>query len=412
MRKAAVINTCVSGSTGKIASGLAEYLNNIGYDTVFCFGRENGEVKVEHYRIGSKADLLFHVLLTRLTGLQGYGSRRATKKLIKYLINRSVDTVFIISLHGYYLNEKLFLDYLAESGVKVVYIMVDEYAFLGKCPYNFDCERYKNGCAKCPRKKDYPSSFFLSGASVIYKMKEKEYPKLRDVTFVGPEYVVLRAKDSPLMAGARFAVLDEAIDTDLFSPQDASDLLAELGIDERKIVLIDVARYSDERKGCKYFLELAKRMESNDDYVFIHVGFDGKQSRSELPKNFIPVGFIKDQKMLAKYYSVGDLLIFTSLEDTMPNTCLEALSVGTPVMCFDISGMPYIGDETVATFVEVGNVDEMERYVLSMKKKDEQKKAVCRRYALKRYDNKMYFKKIVCIVDGKSVGEGEDNDTF
>ena len=75
----------------------------------------------------------------------------------------------------------------------------------------------------------------------------------------------------------------------------------------------------------------------------------------------------------------------------MPNTCLESLSAGTPLLCFQTSGMPYIADEATASFVEPRNVDELERVLLAVKKKTPETINTCRNYALTRYDNRNYF---------------------
>lgn len=397
MKKAIVINTCIAGSTGKIARGLHKYLNENGVETFFAYGREDGLHDDNYYRIDSKIEFYVHVLIARFLGLPGYGSRFATRRLAKFISEQNIDTCFVISPHGYYLNEADFYHFLSTQDIRVVYVMIDEYAFLGRCGYSNQCEGYLTGCKKCNYISEYPRSFFFDNASRIYDMKKFAYENLKRVVFVGPKYTVIRAKISPLLENKKIEILDEAIDTSFYAPRSTYELRKELGIRDEQIVLLCVAPYSIERKGCKYFLQLAEQFVNDDKYVFVHVGFN--VDKISVPINYIKIGFLSDQEKLAQFYSLGDLFVFPSLLDTMPNACLEALSCGTPLLCFNVSGMPYIADSTVATFVEPKNVAAMKLVVESLTHKTPETISKCREYALSRYNNTEYFLKLKNIAE-------------
>lgn len=405
MKNVAILNTCISGSTGKIAVGLYNTLKKSGYNVFFLYGREDGKVDTNYYRIGSSINKYIHAGIARFFGLQGFGSPLPTLRMLRFLTQNNIDTVYIISPHGYYINEKMLWDYIIEKNIKAIYLMIDEYAYLGNCGYSGTCRNYLNKCINCPRARFF--SRLIQGASKVYKLKERVYPRCRELTFIGPEYTILQAKQSPLMNDKQMILLDEAIDTEFFTPKDTKRIRAELNISQDQIVCVCVAPYSYERKGCKFFLELARRFEKDDAYKFVHVGFNVDPKSVDMPSNYIPIGFVNDQEKLALYYSLGDLFVFPSLMDTMPNACLEALSSGTPLLLFDVSGMPYIADETVASFVEVGNVNHMEEVVRKTKIKNQETIDRCREYALRRYDNRKYFEKLIRI------GKGENkNDSF
>ena len=396
MNNIAILNTCICGSTGKIAVGLFNYLQNNGYNVYFCYGRENGPIQTNYYHIGSKLTTYLHAGLTRITGLQGFGSVMSTIKLILFLESKKIDLLYIISPHGYYLNEKIIYNFASKKKLSIVYVMIDEYAFRGKCGYSDGCRSFLTGCHKCPKLKESPKSLF-NGAPYIYKMKAKAYSSIDSIVFVGPEYTVKQAAESPLLKRKKCVVLDEAINTSFFSPRDTSKLKQNLKIADDKIVLVCVAPFSNERKGCIFFLELAKRFKADERFVFIQVGFNVDPRSVDIPSNYIPIGFLSDQNLLAQYYSLADLFVFPSLLDTMPNTCLEALSCGSPLLLFNVSGMPYIADETVAVFVEAKNVDQMVDAVKRIQKKTDKQIRICREYALKRYNGERYNQKLVEI---------------
>ena len=52
------------------------------------------------------------------------------------------------------------------------------------------------------------------------------------------------------------------------------------------------------------------------------------------------LGCLQDEISMALVYAAADVFVAPSLEDNLPNTVLESLSCGTPVVAFDIGGMP------------------------------------------------------------------------
>ena len=393
----AIINTCDWGSTGKIAKGLQSYLKEHGHDALFCYGRGEKRDDNERFRFCSAMDVNLHYADTRFTGRLNAASISATKRVIARLRQIKVKDIYLVNLHGYILNEKIFLDYLVSDNINVVYIMADESAFLGNCVYRAGCEEYLNGCRKCKNIKRFAKFLCPNASEKAYQIKKSAYQQLINITFVGPEFVILAAKTSPLLEGKRLEIVDEAIDVSVNLPRDTAALRKELGIKEDQVIIGCVAPFSYPRKGVRFLVEAARRLENDERFVFVQVGYDVKD-KTGLPKNYIPIGYVNGQELLTQYYSLADLFVFPSLHDTMPNACLEALSCGSPLLCFNTSGMPYMADETVMTLVEAENVDQMVDVIRHTKKKDEETINKCRNYALKRFDNQKYFEKLVAIM--------------
>lgn len=395
MKNIAIVNTVVDGSTGKIAHGLHNKLIKNGYNSFFCYGYGKRIENPRFYRIENGFSRIVHALLTRLFGGQGSYSTGPTKKLIKFLKDNRIDTIYLISAHGYYLNEKYFFKKIKEQRIKIIYIMIDEYPYVGKCAYKGDCNNFIKGCGNCPCKHDYPSSLFFDKSKKIFANKLKQYSNYKDLVFVGPEYVINEFKKSPLSVNQKSVVLDEAIDLDVYQPRDTNNLIRSLGIDSKKRIILCVAPLNNKRKGCEYFIELSKRFINNDEFFFIHVGNNKKNNL--FASNFLPIGFIKNQELLTQYYSMADLFVFPSLMDTMPNACLESLACGTPILCFNTSGMPYLTDNVVGNYVEPRNVDELYKIVKGVDKKTPQIINCCRNYAKKRYDMNNYYNNLIYI---------------
>ena len=67
-----------------------------------------------------------------------------------------------------------------------------------------------------------------------------------------------------------------------------------------------------------------------------------------------------DREKMAEAYSKADIAINPSLVDNMPNSVLEALASGVPVVSTNVGGVPFIvGHEQTALLVPAGSADEM-----------------------------------------------------
>ena len=398
----AIINTlAMSGSTGKIAYLFQQYLIRQGHNAYIFYGRDDELVNNSNdiIRVGNNFDLYFHCLLSRITGMQGVFSRIATKRMLKKFIELKIDGVCMFNLHGYYLNMPLLFSFLGKTGISCEYVMLDEYPFLGKCAYSFDCDKFKTKCQNCPRVHEHPKSLFFDSSTKMFNLKKKVYSFAPQCIFVGIEYTVGRAKQSAITRNCKFGVADEAVDLrSVYFPRDTTNLREKLGIPKENKIIVTISVYPNERKGSQYFLEVAKRMTNHKEISFVHVGF--MADLSLCPTNYIPIGYVKDQNLLAEYYSLGDLFVHTSTAETIPASIIEALACGTPILGFASSGIPYSTDEIHGTFVEPRNVNEMIRVIENTPKKTMDRINSCRAYAVTRYDSVDYGKKLLNYLQG------------
>ena len=399
MKNIAIINTSDYSSTGKIATELYTNLTDYGYNVYFCYGRGKEPNDTSKYRIDYKWETFLHVIQTRLLGTEGIHSTYATRRLVSRLREWKIDTVIAINLHGYYINTPILFDYLKQDNIRFIYIMADESPYLGKCGVKNDCDKYLTGCHHCPYYKRYPFTWFFDRASYLYKIKDRNYGKLgKRHCFVGPQYVIENAKLAPLTRNLNLKAVDEAINVELYKPSDYNRLLLDLGINKDKIIIVCVASLAAIHKGGNYFIELAKRFECDNRFEFLLISRN-LNGNSRPSCNLTILGYIEKLEDLARYYSMADLFVCPSLSDTQPNTCIEALACGTPLLCFNISGMPYIGGQDVMTLVEARNVDQLAEVVNKTRKKTEELSIHCREYAVARYDSRTYASKIINIAN-------------
>lgn len=396
----AIINSMAkTTSTGKIAYGLHKYLKSQGHQSRVFYGRKDptAEGDADLIRFCSELEFRINAGLVRLLGAEGCYAKYATKRLLKQLDGFQPDAVYLLNLHAYYLNLPMLFKYLGSHNIKVAYLMLDEAPFLGKCCFSFSCEKYKTECNCCPQKNGYPKSVFFDRAKKLFNMKKVAYAQVEDITFVGIQYTLERAKESALLREAKLVELDEAVDLrGTYYPRCTEQLRERLGIPKENLIVLTVAPFSNPRKGGKFFVKAAEILVERKDITFVHVGFNG--DTSICPPNYIPITYVSDQNELAEYYSLADLFVCTSLAETVANTCLEALSCGTPLLSFNVSGMPYAADEEHGTFVNAGCAEELADVIAHTERKTEERIASCRKYAESRYDSVHYFKKLADIL--------------
>lgn len=123
----------------------------------------------------------------------------------------------------------------------------------------------------------------------------------------------------------------------------------------------------------------------------------------------ISMGYIHDDKKLVEVYSAADFVILPSLEDNLPNIILEAMGCGTPVIGFEIGGLPDIITDDVGKIVKAFDTkaltDEIKNHILNLKmlklKQELSRKKIEANYKLKD-QAESYLKLFHEISDNKS----------
>lgn len=393
--KVAVINSVctTSKSTGQMAFNIYKKCIEKQDECMVFYGRGETFSDKNLVKFGTTLGFVLHAGFALFTGLQGYFSRHSTNHLISLLKKYNPDKIVLLNLHGYYLNEKKIWDYLAENNKEIVYIMPDEYAFLGKCCYANGCVKYLTECNHCPNLRQYPISFIFDTSNKIFNMKKNAYAKLNTITFAGPNINISQAKNSMLLKNKNLSLLNWGIDTNIYKQySDFEFLNSILGkkYKKNKLIFLAVASSSDPRKGIQdTFLYLAK---NNSENIYINVGFNSKEIN--LPDNFIPLPYMNDQKKLACLMSMSDYTIIPSKQDTMPLVALMSLACGTPFIAFNTSGFPYIGNDDVRYLIDPFNREDMLNLVSNLKKKDNNKIGNCIDFAQKNYSNDIFLETI------------------
>jgi glycosyltransferase involved in cell wall biosynthesis len=151
------------------------------------------------------------------------------------------------------------------------------------------------------------------------------------------------ASESGLMAGWPLDVIPYPIDLSTYSPQDRNEARQALGIPlEAKVVLFGAARgVTDSRKGFAHLAGAVRHLKRELEGKGLLVAFGGDRLPRDALSGFpvLDLGHIGDERRLASLYSAADVFVAPSEMDNLPNTVIEALACGVPVVAFEIGGM-------------------------------------------------------------------------
>ena len=103
-----------------------------------------------------------------------------------------------------------------------------------------------------------------------------------------------------------------------------------------KVLLFTAAQLDNPRKGANLLMAALEHIEAPISLLIL-----GKGSLNLTNKNVkaIPLGYMNDPAEIANIYAASDLFVLPSLEDNLPNTMLESMAAGTPVLAFATGGM-------------------------------------------------------------------------
>ncbi len=364
--KVFIINSSVVGSTGKIMFGISDKLIQCG-NSVVCAApiqSSNRDIKTDHsyMAIGSYWSRVCSVFLSRFTGFQNCFSVFSTKKLIKAIDEFNPDIINLHNLHGDYINLPLLFRYIKKTNKKVVLTLHDCWAFTGHCPHFTleSCNKWIDGCYKCPRYKEYPKTYFDSSKK-MYKLKKEWFTGIKNLTIVTPSEWLAGLVKQSFLKDYPVKVINNGIDLSVFRPTE-SDFRKKYNIPEEKFILLGVAFGWGKRKGLDIFIDLEKQLDSAK-FQIVLVGTDDNVDK-QLPSDIISIHRTQNQTELAEIYTAADVFVNPTREENFPTVNIEALACGTPVITFRTGGSPEIIDENTGIVVEYGNISQMKNAIL------------------------------------------------
>jgi glycosyltransferase involved in cell wall biosynthesis len=259
--------------------------------------------------------------------------------------NDIVKEADIINLH--WINEGFIslksISLLAAFKKPVVFTLHDMWAFTGGCHYDNGCEKYLDNCGNCPSlrfRKEYDFS------RKIYNIKSSAYKDLNFSVVTSSNWLNSEAKKSSLFHNNKIRTIPTPINTEIFKPNEKLNSCKELNLPlDKSLILFGAMDLTNERKGIKYLISALKiiskyQSEFLENTNIVILGSSGEMDLSKIPFGVHLLGKITNENKLVNCYNAADIYVAPSLQDNLPNTVIESLSCGTPVVAFNTGGMP------------------------------------------------------------------------
>lgn len=396
-----IVNTVYKrGGAAGIAQSLYRELKRLdGWESLFAYGRGPKAREPGIVRFTLQPEVYLHIALTRLTGLQGYGTWLSTKRLIRLIQEWKPDVIHFHNIHGYYLDLSI-AKTVDKLGIPVVWTLHDAWPLSGRCGFFLDCERWKTGCGKCPYPREYPKTYFDSSAW-MWPRKRKLLGEVWKPVIVTPSKWLANLVSEACDGRLRVEIIPNGIDTTVFHPVDRLQARKELGLPEdKKIVLFAAAKPSERRKGIVYFFEALKYVQA-DNWMALAVG-----GAADLAK-WVPqgvkvrqLGYVKGAEVMAKVYSAADLYCITSLADNFPTTVLESMACGTPVVGFAVGGIPEQVTKECGQLVALGDTKALGQAITDLLNDDTKRKEMrklCRKRVEQEYNLQLFIERHLAL---------------
>lgn len=330
------------GSTGRIVTELEELMRINGIEPYALFGRSmsNDSYGAHVYKIDKTREYYAHKMMTHLTGYQGYASRECTKRAVDFIDRINPDVIHLHNLHGHYLNLEILFEYLRIANKMVMWTFHDCWPFTGHCAYfhSVSCNRWQTGCGDCPQKYSYPRSLFFDRSSVQWKAKRDMFLSVPRLYIITVSKWLQSLVEQSFFQGCNIRTIYNGVDTNVFAPRvNNTGLKQKYGLPQKKIIL-GVSTTWTERKGLNDFLYLSKILP--DEAVIVLVG--KKPKNVCFPNNIIPFGPVNDPQTLSILYSIADVFVNPSKQETFGLTTAEAMACGTPAIVYNTTACPEV----------------------------------------------------------------------
>jgi|GEM_PF-134369 len=290
----------------------------------------------------------------------------------------------IINLHWISYYQSLdSLNELISLGKPVVWTLHDQWAFTGGCHYSSGCKNFMIECADCPQVENDPYDI----PRAVFRDK-LEFFRKNAITFVTPsQWLKQTAESSRLLNGFRIEVISNSVETDIFVPSSKMQAKKEIGLDPGILTILFGAISVDEkRKGFSALEETFRYVKENHrlnsrlkDKKLAILSFGEVQANefSEMPVHSL--GYIGSDEEISRVYNASDIFVLPSLEDNFPNTVLESMSCGTPVVGFETGGIPEaIENEKTGCIVPLKNTFVLAEAIVELLTDDEKRQQMGR----------------------------------
>ena len=379
------VSTTVFGGAGIAARRLHHALIDMGVDSRFwCKKRARSADLDESYAVprwGRSDGVLAKTVDTAGAKIRGLRDGRKLKRALKgrpagleiftsplqgtatrYSPQEMQGDVIHLHWISMFLDVPSFLDGLPAEQ-PVVWTLHDMNTFTGGCHYSSDCLAYRDECRNCPQ---LGQSAEGDMASHYFQIKQKAIQG-KNLHIVTPSnWMEREARSSTILQHAKsFQTIHNGLDTELFRPYGKEEAREKLGVPQEGVIVgFGSQSLATRRKGAQILLNALALLPEGQEVVCLSFGGGTVGEAAPGTPRVISMGYVNDPVRQALLYSATDVFVMPSLEDNLPQTGVEAMACGTPVVAFDTGGVPdYVRPGQTGLLAAVGDPEDLARKI-------------------------------------------------
>lgn len=310
------INTWGTGGAGVACKRVSKSINAAGVNSKVLFLKNQVTTDEWHSFAEKENSLSFFIkkqILRALSFLPTVGKKAiynnslySPYNITKHPLFKEADIIHIHWVSKFMHWESV----IANSGKPIVLTMHDMYPFTGFHHYEMGLD-----------KKQY--------ARIIKQRKNKlSHIYHNKVIATAPSERMAELGNESQVFQNKVLCVPNCIDTEVFKPLTRN-------ADEIFKILFVAENLAEERKGFSILIEALKKLPEDLNYELQILG----KGTFDIPHSKL-LGFITNPAELVQIYNEADVFVISTLEDNLPNTVLESLSCGTPVLGFNVGGIP------------------------------------------------------------------------
>ena len=300
----------------------------------------------------------------------------------------------VVNLHGIHGQFFSYLALPALTAVKAtVFTVRDMWPLTGHCAVNYDCERWRIGCGHCP----YPSAppslpGRRDGTHLEWALKRWAYRHSR-MTMVALSTRMTKQLQQSMLCHLPVYHIPNGVDTAAYQPLDQALCRAVLGIPaHKKVLLFAAAHLNRPNKGGALLLKALHGLPPalQKELVVLLMGKGGDMLARATDLDVRPMGYVGGTRLKALLYVAADLNVLPSFGESFGNVLLESMACGTPLVAFDVGGVPDLVRPGVTGYLAApADVHDLRHGILMLLDDATGRAAMgqrCREIAVKEYD--------------------------
>ena len=259
-------------------------------------------------------------------------------RLASRVIEIKHDVIHLFWVSGGFLK----IETLREFNRPIIWTLHDMWPFTGGCHYDNECRRFQQSCGTCPilhSENEHDLSRY------IWERKRKSWENIPITVVATSHWLADMARSSSVFRNRRIEVIPNGINTDKYKPIQKKIARATWSLpqDKHLILFSAFSATSDKRKGNQFLMPALERMAKagwNENTELVIIGASGPENSSEFGMKVHYMGHLHDEESQVLLYSAADVTVAPSMQENLSNTVMESLACGTPVVAFNIGGMP------------------------------------------------------------------------